>query len=596
MRRALFAVRKRLLAEVSVLGMLGVATATGSLALFSSSASRPAAAQEAAAEAEEPMRDPAAPQYDELKIPAALDERGKVKQEQAETRRRGTDLQRSVNEVLTGVKPLAENQRRVDGYYLQYLLPRLTWLENIENPANYNAVYQARFVFFRDFRRCGLPDVRLHILRTTLPKLKEITSGNFHPAARVNAMLIISDLNTREVVQTGTPVPPEPYADAFPVMVEALGDANQIDAVKVVAMLGIHRHIESDNRQRNPQNPNSRKIDAAQLDRANTLCLAILMAKDPPAGRTVEGHAWMQRRAIDVLGALGTIGTNVNATQAVDAMVADAKAPLSLRCSAAEALGELDLPPETRLEPISTAQKLGELAVYACQRELKRYADEKSFLEEKKKAAGGVAGGGMPGGPGGGMPGGMPGGPGGAMPGAMPGGMPGGPGGAMPGAMPGAFGDDGPGGGMPGMPGFGGAGGAAKKGVTIDDHRLSVAQRRIRSQMHAVKVGLAGVQGKTSGIQGLTKDAKQKELIQKLADEVKAIRDMSDDEQYKTLEKLMTDLKTKTTALEKTMRAVVALNKPADAAVPAADDGPGAAPPAKQPAAPMPPANAAAGS
>lgn len=165
------------------------------------------------------------------------------------------------------------------------------------------------------------------------------------------------------------------------------------------------------------------------------------------------------------------------------------------------------------------------------------------------------------------------------------------PGGAMPGAMGGGFGDDGPGA-MPGMPGFG-AGGAAKKGESIDDHRLTVAQRRIRAQMHAVKVGLAGVQGKTSGIQGLAKDAKQKELIQKLADEVKAIRDMSEDEQYKTLEKLMTDLKTKTAALEKTMKAVVAQNKPADAAAPAAEDGPGGAPPPAKKPAPQP--NAAAG-
>lgn len=531
-------------------------------------------AQEAGKAAVDPPEaeevDPDAPQYGELKIPAVLDERGKQRQELTDTRRRAQDLQRQIVNVINGTAPLADNQKKFDGFFLQYFFPQITWLENIQNPANYNALYQRRNVFFRDYmRRSTLPDVRQYLLKITLAKMKEIETGNYHPASRVNAMLIIAELNTKETVQSGTPSPPEPYLDAFPVMVDALGDPQQLDAVKIAAMLGILRHVQWDSRQRDPRNPQAKKIDDALRDRANTLCLALLNAKQPPAGRSVDGHAWMQRRAIDILGVLGTIGTNVNATQTVDAMVADEKAPLSIRCTAAEALGQLDLPPETRLDPLETARKLGELALFVCKRETKRFEDEKAFLDEKRLASGGQSGGG--GMMSGGMPGGMP-------AGAMPGAMPGGPGGG--GA---ASDDDGPGAaGMPGMPGMAGMGGS-KAAAAGPDHRLVIAQRRIRSQMQCVKVGLAGIQGKTTGIHGLAKDATHKELIQKLADEVRAIRDLSDDEKMKTVEKLMAEVKLKTQSLEKAMKLVAAASKPA-AAKPADDnDGPGA-PPAKKPA------------
>ena len=505
---------------------------------------RSATAQEAAAE----DADPNARKYDELTIPASYDERGKTGKELQDTRKKLIDLQRQVGGIISGASPLADNQRLFDGFIQRILFPQFTLLENIENPDNYNGLYQKRYVFFRDYMRKATGETRTYLLRITLAKMKEIANGNYHPAARVNAMLIISELNLEEVGQGSTPTPPKPYLEAFPVMVDVLADAQQTDAVKVAAMLGIVRHLQWDSRQRMPQNEAGKKLEAADRDRANNLALAMLNQKQPPAGRTVDGHAWMQRRAIDILTALGTIGTNVNATQAIDAMVADESALLSLRCSAAEALGQLNLPPETRLDPIVTAKRLGELAVYICKRETKRYEDQKAFLEEKKKASGGGMAGGMPGG---------------MMPGMMPGG-------AMPGMMPGggaATGDDeeddaaGMAGMMPGMPGMPGMGGVTGKSTTKPlDPRLVVMQRRLRYQMQAVKAGLAGVKDRTTGIAGIAQDAKQKQAITLLADEVVKIRDLSEDTKLKSVEKLVAELKTHTTTLEKLVKQVAAAN------------------------------------
>ena len=185
--------------------------------------------------------------------------------------------------------------------------------------------------------RCSSALSQLSMPRITLPKMTEIAKGNFHPAARMNAMLIIGDLNRKEAVQAVPPQPPEPLVEAVPVMIDELADPKQIDAVKVAAMVGLLRHVQADVRQRGPQGgaQQPQRIDDATRNRINQVTLDILNLKDPPPGRTPEGHAWMQRRAIDILAVMGTISSDVNAAQTIEAMISNPDAPVSLRCTAA---------------------------------------------------------------------------------------------------------------------------------------------------------------------------------------------------------------------------------------------------------------------
>jgi len=520
-----------------------------------------------AASAQEEDAEAAAGKYKELSIPAALDIRGKPKAELPDTYKMRTELKALVTRVLSGDEPLQPNLAKFEGYYLQYLFPQMTWTKLIESPDDFNLLYRARQAFLNDLRRAA-PPVHDHMLGMAFEKLKEIASGNFHPAARINAMLIIAELNQKELVRIGAVTPAEPYLPALPFMVDALADKNQIDGVRVVSMLGILRHIQWDSRVREIQRQGAKQsqtkiVEDALRDRINQFALDTINAAEPPAGRTVEGHAWMQRRAIDILGALGTIGTNVNAAATIENMVSDAKAPISLRCGAAEALGSINLPPETKLNPTETAGKLGDLAVTACRNELKRIDDEKKYLAEGSQQSAG--------GPGGGMSGLMPGmgGPGtGAMAGA------GGDGAMMPGMMP-------------GMGGRGGPGGLTKK-KDVDAYKLEIAQRRLKSQLHSVKVGLAGIKDKTTGVLGLAKaGSKEHDTIAKLAKVVTDLRDLTDSEEIDDLEQLVSEVRKRIGELETATKSTVALAKPAPAASPKAKAGDPddldepAAPPAK---------------
>ena len=542
--------------------------------------------------------------FEELTIPPLLDKRGKVKQELSEVNQRVSQLKSMVSAVTSGEQPLASNQPNFDNYFNSYLFPRMTWVANIESPESFNFLVEQRNLILNQYlKKPTLPaEVHDQLVRITLATMTKIATGNYHPAARHNAMLIIAELNTKEMVRVPV-TPPEPHLPALTTMVDALGEPMQLDVVRVAAMVGILRHVQWDARQREKlaEQPAIKRIDDPLRDRINQLTLAIINAKVPPAGRTLDGHAWMQRRAIDILSVMGTISSDVNAAQTIEAMISNLEAPVSLRCTAAESLGQLN-PAETKLDALDSARKLGELAVFLVRREVKRVEDEKKFYDDKRKAGGGGGLGGMGGFggmPGAGMPGaGMPGA--GAMGPAAPGGAgagAGAPAAGMPGAAAGGdfaagagMSPPGMGGGM-GMPGMGPPGmgmpGAAGKKVT-EDYKRELVQRRLRSQMQSIKIGLVGTGDKVTGVMSLTSDDKQKAMVKKLVDEVVGLRDATDDDKFRDMDKLMEEVNRRLKLMENATKAFAAAKAPAAPAAANEQDGPDDGPPAAKPAAGKP--------
>lgn len=527
--------------------------------------------------------------FEELTIPPLLDVRGKTKQDLAETRQRLNALRAMVNAVTSGEQQLAANQPTFDNYFNQYLFPRLTWVANIESPSSFNFLVEQRNLILNQYlRKPTLPaEVHDQLVRIVAAGMTKIATGNYHPAARHNAMLIIAELNTKELVRVPV-TPPEPYAPALTTMVDALSDPMQLDVVRVAALVGILRHVQWDARQREKlaEQPAIKRIEDPLRERISQLTMAIVNTKSPPAGRTLDGHAWMQRRSIDILSVVGTISSDINAAQAIEAIVADNDAPISLRCTAAEALGLLNLPAETKLDAMESARKLGEFAMYLGRRELKRVEDEKKFLDDKRKASSSGGQGGFPGGmPG---PGGMGAGAGAGMSGPPAPGAGAAGAGAPAAGMPGAGGDGdfagGPGMGMPGMPGMGppgmgmGKGGAASR-KAVDDYKRELVQRRLRSQMQSIKIGLFGASDKPTGIISLTRDAKQQALVKKLVDEIAGLRDVTDDEKFREFDKLIEEVNRRLKLIDTATKALAVAKNPAAAAAAAEEeDGPNAGP------------------
>ena len=197
--------------------------------------------------------------------------------------------------------------------------------------------------------------------------------------------------------------------------------------------------------------------------------LKLVNEKQAPEGRSQAGHDWMRRRAVEILGYLGSPGQNNSVLASLDGLLTDNKAPVSLRCSAAEAMGRLRLPANANIKVTDAAKKLATVAAFACQKEIQRVEDQETReAKDKLQAAGGAGYGGkqLPGFQRGSM-GGMP---------TMSPDMGGMPGYSMPGGMPGY-----------GMP----AGTPAAKFNPLG-YRILLTRRRIAHEMLLVKRGLLG--------------------------------------------------------------------------------------------------------
>ena len=92
-----------------------------------------------------------------------------------------------------------------------------------------------------------------------------------------------------------------------------------------------------------------------------SLMKTLLDEKTPPAGRNEAGHTWLRRSAADVLATLGAVGDNRGIFDSLVRIVGDAEEPLSLRCTAAQALGSLVYTDVTGIDALATARQLGRI-------------------------------------------------------------------------------------------------------------------------------------------------------------------------------------------------------------------------------------------
>jgi len=196
----------------------------------------------------------------------------------------------------------------------------------------------------------------------------------FFPTVRVNAMLTIGELNEKEAA--GTTEAPTPLPAAVPALVAAIEDPQQIDAVKVAAMVGILRHARM-----------STVGDKDVRNRVLSEMFKLVKAADVPAGRTPEGHAWMRSQAAEILGEFGEVGAKGAVPNALAAVVADSKTPYIARCAAARALGKLNYPASGGVDPMPWACALCRLAVDACKAEPPSSSSYRARLKDRTSAA-----------------------------------------------------------------------------------------------------------------------------------------------------------------------------------------------------------------
>ena len=161
------------------------------------------------------------------------------------------------------------------------------------------------------------PPAHKYLNKITLNFMSILAStekGNFHPASRVNAMLLIGELNDVEDSKA-----PRPMTAALPKLIATVNDPKQLDAVKVAAIVGIIRHGQS----KAITTPGARSAVGRPM-------LNLVQSK--------TADAWMRGQAAEVLGMLGSAAV----AKDLAAMAGDSSLLFSARCTAARALGRLN--------------------------------------------------------------------------------------------------------------------------------------------------------------------------------------------------------------------------------------------------------------
>ncbi len=276
-----------------------------------------------------------------------------------------------ITRILLAGKFAAGQQALFDKYYRSYALARWSL------PENRAALPVFRKDLRNNLRSCGTGGrpaaVHDHLSALALKYLSGLARGNFHPAVRVNAVLMIGELN---VVEASRPSDlPTVLPEALPVLLRTVADPQQLDAVKVAALVGIAHHARLGG------------ITSAEDRAAVTRAMLALAGAKGAAGRSAAGHAWMRAQAVEVLGKLKSVGAAGEVPGALAGIVAEKGLPFSTRCAAAEALGQLNYRASSGLNASQLAAALGQLAEEVCAAEAEAETISRRRLKTRLSAA-----------------------------------------------------------------------------------------------------------------------------------------------------------------------------------------------------------------
>jgi len=249
-------------------------------------------------------------------------------------------------------------EAKFDGYFNFYILPPLAKI----GPAG-----QTNF---------DLPQIRQEVKRLILR-----SNGNAHdrlnqlvrefvnqklvrvrdPGCRVNALLVLGDLNESE--QAG-PRPAKPLPAALQDLVNLLRMPRLPDYMRVPAMVGVQRHAGM---------KSTYPLDPAVESQVSQLMLAILKEEKVPATRQPSGHYYLRGLAAEILGALGQPGKGGENVMAVKSAMDEPQAPLMFRVGLCKVIGMFDYSdPNLKLDYPALAVTACYAAFDAAQKEFER--------------------------------------------------------------------------------------------------------------------------------------------------------------------------------------------------------------------------------
>jgi hypothetical protein len=206
----------------------------------------------------------------------------------------------------------AEQQKFAD-YYNQQLFPLVTHKDNRQSQ---NDVIVKLRSNLKSNEKATSTQVLETLTDLTLTYMKGIANdAQYHPAARVNAMLAIGEFNSPQAAQ---------------LLLDTVMDKKQVFAVRVAAMTGLLRMA----------GPSGKAVLSDPQIAPAVLVDMVAFVKS--RATKSDGIYWMRGQAADVLADWGKTGPKGEVPLALRSMLNDKDLPVPLRSKAARALGKLN--------------------------------------------------------------------------------------------------------------------------------------------------------------------------------------------------------------------------------------------------------------
>jgi hypothetical protein len=178
--------------------------------------------------------------------------------------------------------------------------------------------------------------------------------GTYDYAIKYNALLTIGELN-EDPEKSGKG---KPSAAAFTFLLKVLLWKSAPDYWRVAALYGIERQAAAGT------------IPKGSAGALSAELLKMVEQKQPPAGRDAAANQYLRRSAAQVLAVIGDPGPNERIVKAIEAVVADPDAKLTMRCEMAQLLGEFKYPKSAESDVQRIAWMATHLAVDLCKQQL----------------------------------------------------------------------------------------------------------------------------------------------------------------------------------------------------------------------------------
>ena len=268
-------------------------------------------------------------------IPATItlrepkDEQSRLRQQISETKARIRDESSRAQDAL---KNNTSRNSEFDGFFKEYVFAEMTQTDD-SVLSNLGA---KREDFFRKYMSSDKSGAnRQHLIdQIILPTMQRIADGNFHPAVRLNAVLLIGMTNSAEGNSLANELP-TPNGSAAKYLLSLLSREQLPLYLRVGAITGLHRVAQIEG--------NLARLDGADVKQLGNYSLALTEGK--ATGQDAwprDVNYWLQRRAVQILGFLRNAGPAGEVVGALLTVLDNDKNEFYLRLDAVQALGQLN--------------------------------------------------------------------------------------------------------------------------------------------------------------------------------------------------------------------------------------------------------------